>query len=120
MSVSRHGTQTQSEVQKPAYNISHSPDLATRVGSVERFGVFHADPLFVRRLQERRHAVIAIVRIRPDSANPSPAKVLDQFGQRIGLEPVAGDRPEESRVLLLIGQACTGGKVAHLMQNTTV
>ena len=49
-----------------------------------------------------------------DSTYPSPAKVFHQLGQCISLELVTGDCSEETWVLLLIRQACTSGKVAHL------
>lgn len=101
-------------MQKPADNISHSLDLAAWVGSIESFGVFHTDPLLVGCIQERCHAVIAIIRIRADSTYPSPAKVFHQSGQRISLELVTGDCSKETWVLLLIGQAGTSGIVAHL------
>ena len=109
-----------SEMQGPADNISHSLDPAVWVGPVERFGVLHTDPLFVCCVQERRHAIISIVRIRPDSTYPSPAKVFYQFGQSVSLELVTGDCSEKTRVLLLIGQTCTGGKVTHLKERSSV
>ena len=50
-------------MQLPADNISHSLDLATGVGTIERLRVLHTDSLSVSCLKKRRHAIIAIVRV---------------------------------------------------------
>ena len=115
MSVS---AKVQSVIKKPADNVSYSLDPATWVGPMERFRVFHTDPLLLCCVQERSHAIIAIVWIWPDSTYPSPAKVFNQLGQCVSLELVTGDCSEETGVLLLIRQACTSGKVAHLKYKT--
>ena len=104
----------QSVMQTPADNFSYSLDPATWVGPIERYRVFHTDPLLLCCIQERCHAIIAIVWIWPDSTYPRPAEVFYQLGQCISLELITGDCPEETRVLLLIRQTCTRGKVAHL------
>lgn len=83
---------------------------------MERFGVFHTDPRLLSCFQEGRHTIIAIVCIRADSSYPSPAKVFYQLGQRVCLKLVAWDGPEETGVLLLVRQAGTSGKVAHLKE----
>ena len=116
----RSSVSTQSVVQKPADHFSHSLDLAARLVAVEGLGVLHADPLSVRCVQERRHAVVAVVRIRAHSTDPRPVEVFDQFGQRVGLELVTGNCPEETRVLLLVGEAGARGKVAHLEQHSGI
>ena len=61
MSVSAKGTKVQSVIKKPADNISYSLDPAMWMGPMERFRVFHTDPLLLCCIQERRHAIIAIV-----------------------------------------------------------
>lgn len=107
-------------MQKPADDVSYSLDPASRVGPIERFRIFHTDPLFVRCVQERRHATVPIIGIRPDSTYPSPTKVFDQLCQRVSLELVTRDGSEETGVLLLIRQACTGGKVTNLEENNSL